>query len=220
MIGFKPSTDRDGRRRLVSVTACAERHGHGGPAGRIRPRRQARLSCRRTCHRPADTRREDRLGEELARRHRRRPPSCGRSPTCTARRCSRTKPAGASSSSSQMTRRRSRWHRRRSPASRLWNKSARAGCDGQRPRKPSAFPAVAQVDKGHGWLCPRTASRRPTSRSSTAPSRRGSTRICEASTKPPGGRAILQEMPRTSRIEYRPAGLPTRNRAAARAPRA
>jgi len=43
-------------------------------------------------------------------------------------------------------------------ASRLWNKSARAGCEECRPWKPSALPPVGQVDKGHGWLCPRTAS--------------------------------------------------------------
>jgi DNA gyrase subunit B/topoisomerase-4 subunit B len=36
------------------------------------------------------------------------------------------------------------------------NKSSRAGCDGHRPRKPSAFSAVDQVDKGHGGLFSRT----------------------------------------------------------------
>ena len=40
--------------------------------------------------------------------------------------------------------------------SRLWNKSARAGCEECRPWKPSAFPPVDQVGKGHGRLCPRT----------------------------------------------------------------
>jgi len=40
-----------------------------------------------------------------------------------------------------------------------WSKSASAGCDGHRPRKPLAFPAVDQVEKGHGGLFPRTASK-------------------------------------------------------------
>jgi len=41
---------------------------------------------------------------------------------------------------------------------RLWNNSARAGCDGRRTRKPAAFPAVAQVEKGRGGLFPRAAT--------------------------------------------------------------
>ena len=47
----------------------------------------------------------------------------------------------------------------RSPPSVPWSKSASAGCDGHRPRKPLAFPAVDQVEKGHGGLFPRTASK-------------------------------------------------------------
>ena len=46
-----------------------------------------------------------------------------------------------------------------STVSRLWNKSARAGCEDCRPWKPSAFPPVGQVDKGHGGLCPRAVRR-------------------------------------------------------------
>ena len=34
--------------------------------------------------------------------------------------------------------------------------ASRAGCDEDRPWKPSAFPPVGQVDKGHGGLWPRT----------------------------------------------------------------
>jgi hypothetical protein len=37
---------------------------------------------------------------------------------------------------------------RRRRLRRLWNTSARAGCDGRGPGKPSAFPAVDQVEKG------------------------------------------------------------------------
>ena len=45
----------------------------------------------------------------------------------------------------------------RGDAHRLGNKSARAGCEECRPRKPAAFPPAGQVAKGPGGLCPRAA---------------------------------------------------------------
>ena len=41
------------------------------------------------------------------------------------------------------------------PSSR-WTKSSAAGCGDWQPQKTSAFLGVAQVEKGHGWLFPRT----------------------------------------------------------------
>ncbi len=46
--------------------------------------------------------------------------------------------------------------------SRLWNKSAAAGCGVRRPPKTSAFGGVAQVEKGHGGLFPQAGSPCPT----------------------------------------------------------
>jgi len=45
----------------------------------------------------------------------------------------------------------------RTDANRLWNTSARAGCEACRPWKPSAFPPAGQVEKGHGGFFPRAA---------------------------------------------------------------
>jgi hypothetical protein len=44
--------------------------------------------------------------------------------------------------------------------SRLWKKPAAAGCGDWRPPKTSAFWGVAQVEKGDGWLFPRTVRSR------------------------------------------------------------
>ena len=84
--------------------------------------------------------------------------ACGCTSNCTSTRRSSPAAAGKWPSGISATRRSSPTRRMRSTdctpggatRSRLWNKSAAARSGDRRPWKPSAFPAVDHVEKGHG----------------------------------------------------------------------